>query len=158
MPRFKSDNPLTDNQKELILKKFFRTKLRKGEKIIDNSDPTIAKEVSKETGSLVNKNQVCHLIRNHLDDKWSKLFNRGKYSFEKEVKEPKKKELSAKEQKSIKQKQLFKEVDSIILNGGGIWEIAALMDCHKETAYRKIKKITGLKYLQYKAKVLNENK
>ena len=158
MPKFKSENPLTEEQKELILKKFYRTELREGEKRVDNSDPTIAREVAEETASYVNKNQVCHLIRDHLDNKFDRLFNRGKYSLEKEVKKPKEKKPSAKEQKAIKQKQLFKEIDSIILNGGNVWQLAALMECHNETVYRKIKRVTGLSYLQYKAKILNENK
>ena len=156
MPRFQSENPLTEEQKKLILEKFYRTTLREGEKRIDNSDSTIAREVSEET-SFVNKNQVCHLIRDHLDNKFDRLFNRSKHGLEKEVKKPKEKKLSVKEKKAIKQKQLFEEVDSIILNGGNVWDLANLMGCHNETVYRKIKKVTGLSYLQYKAKVLNEN-
>ena len=53
----------TNQNKEDILSLFYRTELREDEKIVDNSDVTIAKELGH------NKMKVCQFLSNHLNIK-----------------------------------------------------------------------------------------
>ena len=63
MSNLKSKNAFKEEQKEEILILFYRTELRENEKIIDNSDVTIAKELGHS------KTKVSHFISSHLNTK-----------------------------------------------------------------------------------------
>ena len=56
----------TEKQKQQIIKLFTRG-LRKGEKVVDNRDKTIAKETN------INQSIVCKVITNFLDNKFNNL-------------------------------------------------------------------------------------
>ena len=55
---------ISENDKKNILDLFYRTELRENEKIIDNREVTIAKELN------IKQLIVCHVITNHLEKKY----------------------------------------------------------------------------------------
>lgn len=64
---------LTEQNKKDILKLFYRTKLRKGEVVVNNSDREIAEELN------LPYNNVCKYLVNHSRKKIDEFKNRYKY-------------------------------------------------------------------------------
>ena len=58
---------LDEQDKDNILKLFYRKKLRRNEFIIDNADSSIAKELD------IPKSTITNFIAKHLTDKYEKL-------------------------------------------------------------------------------------
>lgn len=61
------NSDLTEQNKHDILELFYRTELRIGEKIIDNTDKSIAKELNLE------EKKVSYFLYIHLNKKYDKL-------------------------------------------------------------------------------------
>ena len=55
---------ISESDQKNILDLFYRTELRENEKIIDNREVTIAKELN------IKQLIVCHVITNHLEKKY----------------------------------------------------------------------------------------
>jgi len=60
-------NPIYEEYNDKVMDLFYRTKLREGEKVIDNRDSFIAKELGIHT------QEVCRIISRNLDDKFAEL-------------------------------------------------------------------------------------
>ena len=63
-------NPYVAEEKAEVMSLFLRTKLRKGEIIIDNSDETIAKELD------ISQGRVCYIINTHLKKSFDEAHER----------------------------------------------------------------------------------
>ena len=74
-------NPLLESHKDKVMNLFYRTKLREGEKVIDNRDSHIAKELGLSTQI------VCVIITRNLNEKMKELNNRPELTEDSAIRE-----------------------------------------------------------------------
>ena len=74
-------NPLIKSYNDRVMDLFYRTKLREGEKVIDNRDSHIAKELGLTTQI------VCVIITKNLNEKMKELNNRPELTEDSAIRE-----------------------------------------------------------------------